>query len=606
LAQIPWDLGLENQQMSALFDGPPVLAKTKLDPAAYVEEKVQKLANAQIAYINWEAIEEMLKEIGFKETPKSLTPELAKAILDRAGFAKQLPGESIAAYTAEFRSHFSIRYGGRYINYNFGSGRNGATGMVDVKGIGRTALVRPWADSGHSSGGMGLEEAIKEAIWSNVLHRELPFGANRVLFVMTTGTLINPADPNSQPRAILVRQDPVRPAYFQPNDGVRQTLMSDELRLKHTAADEKRMERLLPRLIDALPKAGDLPAGATDAEKLSAGMFAMAERIAHQYATAYTRQILLAGASTSNVEIDGRALDYGTTTALKGYPRVSLLAGESPNGTSDTLKSDIVLELAQDLRTVLPEHLMNGFPSDEALSKRLDARYQQSLLRGFLELAGTPKEYSEKLSRQVTGEKLGMLLKTIAQAGNEDVAEWRHERMPRTGTYNLETVLRSLIGGNERDLMKALPDHHLRQQLQTEFTSFRKELTALAKKDGISAKSLQTYMELAVPARNRALVEIHSGKAFFEDIAAAGKRFGKSNPEALQNYINRMVAKNVREFPAGKFQLSVNENHKVMIARGYVTRKVFDLRTGKTTRAVETLRGFSERRVIAPSCAHVF
>src|SRR5688572_10684138 len=68
------------QGMSALFDGPPVLAETVLDPAAYVKEGVQKLANARIAYVNFEAIEEMLKELGISRLPKSLTPELAKAI----------------------------------------------------------------------------------------------------------------------------------------------------------------------------------------------------------------------------------------------------------------------------------------------------------------------------------------------------------------------------------------------------------------------------------------------------------------------------------------------------------------------------------------------
>src|ERR1035437_8619399 len=83
----------EAQMMSSLFDGPPKLAETALDPAAYVEERIQKLTHAKIAYVNWKAVTEIMSELGFKSMPQTLTPELTEAILSRAGFAKPMPGE---------------------------------------------------------------------------------------------------------------------------------------------------------------------------------------------------------------------------------------------------------------------------------------------------------------------------------------------------------------------------------------------------------------------------------------------------------------------------------------------------------------------------------
>src|SRR5258708_2410520 len=120
------DVPAEAKMMSTLIDGKPALAESSLHISAYVEEKVQKLTGARVAYVNWKAIGEILREFGFKSPPQSLTPELTEAILSRAGFVKRMAGEPESAFANEFRTLYSIRYGGRWINFNFGAGRNGA------------------------------------------------------------------------------------------------------------------------------------------------------------------------------------------------------------------------------------------------------------------------------------------------------------------------------------------------------------------------------------------------------------------------------------------------------------------------------------------------
>lgn len=570
--------------MEALFDGPPALSKTVLDPAAYVEEGVQKLSQAQIAYINWSALEDIFRNLGLENPPRILTPELEKAILDKAGFAKPVNGDKAESFITEFRKVYSIRYGGHWINFNFGAGRNGAFGLVDIKGIGKTALVRPWSDGGHGSGVVGLAEAIKEAVWSNVLHEELPLGANRVLFILTTGTLTDPKDSKSEARALIVREDSLRPAYYQQNTSVNSHLMSEELQQMHTAADAKRMEMLLPRLLKAMPKPAGFKASWSPAEQMRASFFELIDRIARQYAKGYVNQILMAGTSTSNVEISGRAIDYGATTAVLGYPRIRYLKEEAANGDTDSLKSDLVLEFAQDLRKVLPADLLAGVPSDQELSQRVDSQYKMRVEQGFLELAGVPKEFSKELHGTQEGRELSLILITIARAGNETITDWDDSAvLKRQGTYDLAKVLEALTredGGRSTALAVALYDPELRTRLQNAFTGAFARLSLIAQKENITPAALRRYMLLAVSARNRPMRKMIQQETSALERIKVGEAFTAGNTSAVQSFADGRFKESVREFKGKPYELVIR-NPKPSGTSGAVSLLHFDLKTGK-------------------------
>ncbi|MGZ3722668.1 MAG: hypothetical protein ACXVA9_07060 [Bdellovibrionales bacterium] len=546
----------EAKMMSAMFDGPPASAKSALHPSAYVEERVQKLANAKIAYVNWKAVTEIMNELGFKSMPTSLTPELAEAILNRAGFVKRMPGEPESAFVNEFRSLFSIRYGGRWINFNFGAGRNGATALVDVKGFGQT---------------MTLSECMKEVIWSNILNEELPLGANRVLFVITTGTNVDGNNPEGDPRAILVREDPMRPA---------------------------------------LPKPVGLSPSAKPVEILNAGLYEFVDRIAKQYAKGYVSQIFLSEVSTSNVQIDGTALDYGATTAVIGYPKARYLKGEAPHGSSESLKNDLILEFAQDLREALPPALKSGVPSDEQLAARLDGQFALRVGQSFLELAGTPKEYSPTMINQESGRRFAATIQSIAEAGNTEIIAWKDD-LTRTGTYNLERILNALVekvrGIESDELNRALPNPSLRYQLTSGFESYLADLDRLSMRDHIPANAMLNYMKLAVPARNRSLYKLRWRKDIELEFKAIAKRFARGEEDLVQQFAEVTIAKNTREYKAPEFQLIVPDNS--MLARGLSLRKVFDLKRGTVSRMTIALPGFLQKgepspatRLDAPRC----
>jgi hypothetical protein len=592
-----------NDMMGAMFDGPPKLATTKLDPSAYVTTRVQKLANARIAYVNWDAIDEILLGMGYANPPTKLTPELTQAILNKAGYAMPMAGEPEATYAQDFRDLFSIRYGGHWINYNFGSGRNGAGGVVDTKGIGRTTLVRPWSDGGHASGTMHLAEAVHEAVWSNILNQELPFGANRVLFILTTGTNVDGNREGAAPRAIMVREDPLRPAYFQPNDGVYSNLMSEALRDMHSAADQKRMTTVLPRLIESLPMPASLPSNATPAEKLRAGFLEFVDRSAYVYATGYARQIILSGVSTSNTQINGTALDFGATTSVIGYPKAKLSIGESPHGTTASLKSDLIIELADDLRRVLPPDLSAALPSNEELSERTDAQYAKRVLQGMLEMAGAPKEFSLEAVSAPKGRTFAKTVLKIAQAGNSWTQEVFHSEMPsRLGRYNLERVLNALVRGDD-DLAKALSNAELRERLQAGYADYRSVIEQIGAREGITPDSLRAYAETAVSTRNRGLFDVLSNPRKdkrLEDVQAKFSYVGDDN--SVQTFVDKMVEKNVREFKSAPFTLEVSD--RSALREGKATRVTLDLKTGQVSSQARRLPGDAAKMPV--TCRELF
>ena len=352
--------------MQILFNGPPRLASGPLDSAAYVNVEAQRLANPGIAYVNWKAVGKILKRLGFTNPPPYLTPELEKVIFDYAGYAMKVAGEDSAAYCAEFRRLYSIRYGGQFINFNFGDGRGASSGYVQTKGVGRTPLVRPWADADHSSGVMGLPEAIHEALWAALFEEELPLGANPVLFIITTGTKVDPSHPEtSDDRALVVREDMNRPGYYERNTAVFSENLEPSLREKHIQEDQKRMEALIPKIARALPFPKDLPPQATPSEYLQGALKQFIDNVALQYAAAYARQIYHGATSTSNILIDGRFLDFGTAAAVPGYRKIRFIPSDGANGETSNLKSDLIFELLKELRKELPDRLKSGVPSEE-------------------------------------------------------------------------------------------------------------------------------------------------------------------------------------------------------------------------------------------------
>lgn len=78
-------------------------------------------------------------------------------------------------------------YGGAGLGANAGGVRCANVGDVQIKGIGLSCLAGNGTDKWHRHGAMSLQDAVKEAIFSELFHVAAPLGAVRALGVHDLG-----------------------------------------------------------------------------------------------------------------------------------------------------------------------------------------------------------------------------------------------------------------------------------------------------------------------------------------------------------------------------------------------------------------------------------
>lgn len=184
---------------SLLSQGKPALESQVMGEAGYVASNAQRLKNARIVWVNYD----LLRELGIEVPPEGMTPEFEKQLLDafayinrgapeppdkpwarivfriarRLGFYDSGPEVPDSEFLPRFRTFFADRYGGslQSIGLNYGSGRAQSAGEVQIKGSGRTALVNPLMPGrNHADGVMDLVDGLQDAVFGEVMNRELP------------------------------------------------------------------------------------------------------------------------------------------------------------------------------------------------------------------------------------------------------------------------------------------------------------------------------------------------------------------------------------------------------------------------------------------------
>lgn len=237
--------------------------------------------------------------------------------------------ESHQNYLPQQRTLTADRYGGYGVGYCGGSARCGIDGDVQIKGVGLTPLIggRPGApiDPVHSSGTVTMMEAAREAIWSSICEAALPHGAVPTLAIVLTGTQCrrtdwDPAVEILVRRALLMRAVALRPAHFLRNLHFPSARVP-ELGVCEDYVRVQKMIRTLPTVLDAT--FGGAITGATATARVNEGLVLTARRYADQVAAAFAKRIYHGSLNCSNIALDGRFLDFGTMTEVKGYRRLA-------------------------------------------------------------------------------------------------------------------------------------------------------------------------------------------------------------------------------------------------------------------------------------------
>ena len=114
------------------------------------------------------------------------------------------------------RTMSAERYGGFGIGTNGGGARVVNVSDVQIKGVGANALAGEGALKSHSYGGLDIQGAVKEIIYSQLLNKISPVGAQHIsglILIDKTSALHNG---NEAPSVLMVRERVARPSHFLP------------------------------------------------------------------------------------------------------------------------------------------------------------------------------------------------------------------------------------------------------------------------------------------------------------------------------------------------------------------------------------------------------
>ena len=479
-----------------------------LGPTAVVPFEVHRVARARI----------VLRD-------PALLPGGDAELLDRFGWAVPAPGDPPGMFDERARTLDAERYGGEGLGFHGGGVRVGTDGDHQIKGIGRNPLAGEDSLPDYSHGGMSLFEAIQEAIWGEVFHHALPFGAVRSPAVLATSSpcwwvidrwgveLLRGryGDDAYLPRGLLVREASVRPAHFE-RAMMHRPPAALAASLPHDAERVRAAIRALPALLP-------LPDGAEDldpVERLQIGALEMARRFAEQGAAAKSKRLLHGNVSPSNLCLDGRWIDFGSVTALPGWGDVG---GYGPFWDDREPYVNIFTTLAVNLRKYFPAGGA-ALPERDALIDEYVRVHARSLERRFVALTGIPFELLDGEEGRAERTELWRTLQLIASSGHRDPFEGHPDDESAFGRYRLGAILLAAARwAGTPALDGQLAPHLASQSLRERFVAAYAPVMARAERDagarGVSPAALRRLcvMNAAKGARTvRLLYRAHMVK----------------------------------------------------------------------------------------------
>jgi len=229
------------------------------------------------------------------------------------------------------------RYGGTGIGSSGGSGRSVFLNGYHVKGVGKTPLIGAKADSVHSSGGAYLEEAIREAIYSEIM-AQFPWSTIPTLAILDTGLFqewpesFGWSTPLKERRVLIVRPSFIRPAHFERALGL---ILSDP---KAGARDAERVKLNIQNANRAFRSWG--------LERVFLGFWGKwAEQIAH----GFVHRMFFGLCTTSNVCLGGQLVDFGAARTRPSRGTINLLPGVAPSGNELSVLIGALTSVSQNL-----------------------------------------------------------------------------------------------------------------------------------------------------------------------------------------------------------------------------------------------------------------
>lgn len=501
-----------------------------LNDESFAPFEAKRLQKAQVVFRN----DDLLRDMGIT------IPGDEEILNELAYMVPQASDNKDLFVEGKGKIFYADKYGGTRMGSAYGSGRAAITGRFQIKGLGRTPLASPlepvakpkgkeWLSPrivsdyvgdlihtwNHNHGKSSVREAIQEALWGEILNQELPNGANRIAAIISTGTYIS-WNGIKEPAFLIVRVNPLRPAHY----------MLNKAKLIEEPQEEfERVANLTSQnLLENLPKAPSETSKMDQKTLLTLRLKEFTKRVGALYGTLYSRSIYQGSTSPSNIEINGQALDLTPMSAIDGFTQIQHNE-EFGNGDTRAFKKFILQDFFDDLRTVLPQDFYDSVPNDKILNQVFNESYNNTLIREFLLLAGTPLEFVDELSQTKVGKELAQKLIQMAHTGNEKMIDGSKKIPIDTGRFDMEAVCKLLANNSElgqkrlsEELALTLRSPPLEKELAKLFNNYMFTLKGKASNVGISPENLKKYMVEATTVRNRRLTELFRGPKLMREM----------------------------------------------------------------------------------------
>ena len=545
------------------IDVPPHNMKF-LGADTYVQTKLQKLTSPDLIYVN---------------IPKAhMTDAETAGLKIRWGWAVPVAGENKKLYGPETRLVYSTYYGGDGLNGNLGEGRAGASEDESYKGIGPVKPMKSvFTEDGHSSGTIGLHEAVVESIWSKLMALELPYGASNVRAVVGVGSKMEDYTGPNSIRVVFVRDDFMRPGHFILNPTAEKAGRGD--------ADLKRVREAIKKLPLALPQPDGLHPKTTR-DRLANGLGEMIDRLAIQAGYQWSHSIYAAAMSPTNVSLLGGAADFGAFTALDGYARVQMMDDARANGDCEEIL--VLRQLHESLEQNAPAKWQAVIGNSKDWEARFWKTYHREIGQEMLNLSGSFPEFAEDLRNDPSADRLAATLLEVAKAGNENIVTlWDHPMPSGAGTYNLGRVLTALaqspldLAQLKSALVREMKDPALRMTLAKDYLDYYQKVERLALAAGIEQDAARKYRLEAVQIRNKKMDQIFGTSELHAHVQDLVERYARTrNKTAITQFIEEAVNVSRRNFKdAAPFTVVAQQRYDAKT--GVTKRDVFDARLGQ-------------------------
>lgn len=292
------------------------------------------------------------------------------------------------------KTAYAERYGGFGLGTNGGGARVVNINNTQIKGVGANALAGEGAPRSHSYGGLDIQGAVKEIIYSRLLNKISPVGAQSIAGLILLDETSALHNDNKAPSVLMVREPAARPGHFLPCVNFR-------LKQEHRAlvrSDYSRIHGIYKSIgkHDLLSEFYTLIQHFLDkcADQLS--FFRMA-RLAHN------------ALAPSNICIDGRVLDTGLCSFV--------VSGANYGQVTSYLEEAATPALVAREWFYLINKFLNEKPVEEHFLKLYEDKFYQYAAVNMGFLFGLNREMSTKLSSTPDWQRLSNSILSLVSMG---------------------------------------------------------------------------------------------------------------------------------------------------------------------------------------------